>query len=285
MVRVPRDGLLINVEGVRLENIDFVWDERTPAARQAEPPAILVLEANRCELRRCTFQVVTGQTAPTAIRWIGTSKRRSTDRDFRDIGELVLSNCHVRGLGSAIELRRSGTSSIDISNTLVGDCGALCRLHEFPRLGAAVSLLLEQVTLRDSGPVCAVRCDESSVQPGQLIVRSGGSVLALRDGDPLLALESALPANSLLAFIRWQGEGTLILPDSILAAWQRASGLTRSVDEDLLSAAGLIRGAIEFASDNPLASASSHAISWQAPLRSTQPPGILSGVPDLPLVP
>jgi hypothetical protein len=145
-------------------------------------------------------------------------------------------------------------------------------------------LSLEHVTLRDHGPVWIVSA-QAPPQPGQLVVRAGGSVLALRDGDPLVALIGANPAAELLSFIRWQGEGSLLLPETAVAAWQSPSGLTRPVREELLSVAGLVRGEIEFASDNPLAAASSRVTSWQAPLRSSQPPGILSGVPDLPLVP
>jgi eukaryotic-like serine/threonine-protein kinase len=281
IVRVPRDGLLVTAENVRFENVDFVWDASTPAAREVTSPSLIALQARRCEFRRCTFQSSGQAKLPAAIDWQAASEGSSAE----DLpAELVLSNCHFSGLAAVVFLDRRDSCSIDVSNTLLTRCEAACRLAAFPELGSTFSLSLEHVTLRDHGSLVVIPANAQS-QPGQVVLRAGGSVLALRDGEPLIALVGSNSVPELLPFLRWQGEGSLLLPETPIAAWQRPSGLTRPLGEEQLSVAGLVRGDVDFASDNPLAAASSRVTSWQAPLRSSQPPGILSGVPDLPLVP
>jgi len=287
IVRVPRDGLLISAERVRFENIDFVWDPQTPTARgdSSAPAALLVIAASRCEFRHCTFQVVPQAPPPIAITWQNSPPSSPQLNTHDGVGELVLSSCHFFGLEAVVQIERTRSGTVDISNTLVNQCGAVTRLDAFPALGSAVSVMLEHTTLRETGPVCAIASEAAPAQPGQVIVQSGSSVLSLRDGDPLLCLTGSAPSATLLSFIRWNGEGSLMPTETTIAAWQRPGGLTRALDESLLPISGLVRGEAEFASENPGVAASSRLASWQAPLRSMRPPGISGGLPDLPRLP
>ena len=63
-VVVPPAGLIVAVDRVRFENIDFVWKHTTASA------AMIELRAGHGEFHGCTFQAsAAASAAPAAIAW------------------------------------------------------------------------------------------------------------------------------------------------------------------------------------------------------------------------
>ena len=110
--------------------------------------------------------------------------------------------------------------------------------------------------------------------PGEISVRASGCVLAPGAGQALLLLAGRdLPAN-LLTGIQWTGQGSLVLPETPIAAWRRPDGSQQVLDESRLSMAGLVRGTVVFAGRAEDGPSGSQVLHWQAPSQSSDPPGV-----------
>jgi len=92
--------------------------------------------------------------------------------------------------------------------------------------------------------------------------------------SPLILLRGDDAAERLLRNMRWTGQGSLVAPAVMIAARQMPDGGREELDDTAISIAGLVRSEVGFAGDASSDPASSRIIRWQAPLRSTDPPGI-----------
>jgi hypothetical protein len=146
---------------------------------------------------------------------------------------------------------------------------------------------MEQVTLRGTGPLLQCDCGTLASQPeetppGEISVQAAGCVFAPASGRALLLLEGANSPQGTLKGVKWTGQGALVLPESPIAAWQRADGAEQTLDESAVSMAGLVRSAVSFAGDAKDVPAGSKAVRWQAPLQSADPPGVDTDALPLP---
>jgi hypothetical protein len=92
------------------------------------------------------------------------------------------------------------------------------------------------------------------------------------------------PEESLLRRLRIGGQGSIISPEAPLALWQGDYGPPRALSDEHIEAAGLVRSPIGFAGEKLNLPMASRVIRWQAPLISSDPPGILERPLHLPLV-
>jgi hypothetical protein len=133
-------------------------------------------------------------------------------------------------------------------------------------------LNLAQVTLRGGGPLLECLASRVQEQPVEITVRATACVFAPRSGEPLVRCGGASPQR-LLAGLRWSGQGSLVTPQTPILNW-RGTGGEQTVDESLLTIAGLVRSEVEFAGGLSSDAATSRIVRWQAPLQSANPPGI-----------
>jgi serine/threonine protein kinase len=276
MLLVPRNGLAVNKEDVRFENIDFVWRHNADGAedRANEEPALVRLLAGRAEFRGCSFQASGhGATLPAAIRWMHPVSADEAATTLPS-GRVRLTDCVLHHVGAGLDCRTAGALGIEIINSLHLGAGALLRLDHCPKSDEPVALSLAQVTLRGGGPLWECLVPQVDNQPGEVTIQAAACVFAPDVGTPLLRLCGPREPGRLLSSIRWTGQGSLVTPGAAICAWRQPNGRQETLDEGLLSIAGLVRGAVGFAgeaSDDP---AASRAVRWQAPLQSANPPGI-----------
>lgn len=274
LVVVPVTGLLVEAEGVRFQNVDFIWNalQRVPAS--LGEPAIVQLQASRAEFRGCSFQA--SQTAPQqprAIRWTQTGDRTRLELTLPS-GQIQLVDCVFRRVEAGISCERLGALSLRAANVLHLGPGPLIRLDHGPRFDEPIHLVLGGVTLRESGPLLECAYRQAAEQPGKIAVQADGCVLAPAPGAALISLLGEGSPEKLLTAIDWTGQGSLITPETPIAQWRRSAGPAETLDESALSMAGVVRSAVSFAGPIEAGPSASRASRWQVPLRSSQPPGV-----------
>ena len=286
-VMVPPRGLVVAVDRVRFENIDFIW-KHPPAAAAA----IVQLRTAHGDFQGCTFQATATTTAmapttatamPCAIAWTHPADAAAAGLTLPS-GRLKLSDCVFRNVAAAIHCRTLGALSVDMTNVLHLGGGAVLRLDHCPRIDEPLTISISRVTLRGGGPL--LQCDESrqddrssEAAAGQspaseVSISAAGCVLAPAADQALLLFVGRNPSVSVLAGIKWTGEGSLVLPETPIAAWRRADGGQQVLDEAALSIAGLVRSEVKFAGRAEDGPAASRIVHWQAPLQSVDPPGV-----------
>jgi len=270
LVMVPPTGLVVDVEDVRFENLDFVWDHPSQAAEAA----IVHLRSARAEFRGCQFRPARRLPAPpVAVRW--THPADSDNAEFSlPSGRVRLGDCVLRSVGAGVECQTRGALAVELVNTLQLGGGPLLRLDHCPRPDEPVLIALQRVTLRGGGPVLECRCGALDEQPGEISIQAAGCAFVPGPGGALLLFAGSESPERILGSIRWTGQGSLVSPEAVIAAWRLPDGGERALDEAAVSIDGLVRSRVEFAGSADAAAAASRVIRWQAPLQSTDPPGI-----------
>jgi eukaryotic-like serine/threonine-protein kinase len=277
-VLVPARGLVVAVEDVTFENIDFVAPASGEVAGSAQQSGIVVLAAVRGEFRGCSFhdeRAAAGRR--TGIVWRGPGRSRQAASDWT--GQLVLRNCVAGHLSSAIEVVASLPTRIELANSLFVDCGVVARLRRPAIADGSCELVLDHVTARETGPIIAAEYDQPGAEIGRLAITANESTFAPRSGEPLLLMSADSRPESLAAAVEWQGQGSLVTSATWIAAWRSAEGRLQPLADELLTVAGLVRGDVEFAGASLSRTADSRAIRWQVPLQSAEPPGIGDDLP------
>ena len=276
LVVVPQAGWVVRPEGLRFENIDFVWDDAAaPAPSSETPAAILHVTAARAEFRGCSFQPAgTATRAPVAVRWT-----HPADRDRAELalfsGQLQLSDCVLRNVRVGVACETLGALAVEMANVLSLDTGPLVELDHCPAPDEPVLIGLANVTLRNAGPVLECRYREIPDQPGTISVQASGCALATQPDAGLLSFVGPSRPERILSKIRWSGQGSLVLPDARIAVWRPPQSDTQVLlDDALVSIAGLVRSEVEFSGPAQIGPDSSRIVRWQVPLRSSDPPGI-----------
>jgi hypothetical protein len=281
VVLVPPTGLAVEPEGVRFENVDFVWDHSGDAVPRREgDAAIVAVSASRAEFRGCTFQAAeTATRLPAAIRWTYPPRPSQAQSSLLS-GQLRLSDCLLDRVGPAVSCRTAGTPVLKMANVLHLGTGPLVQLDHCPSADEPVLVGLSNVTLREAGPLLECCYGRIPDEPGGICVSAEGCVLATRPETPLLRFVGPDRPERLLNTIRFSGQGSLVLPEAIIAAWQVPGGRVQILDDAVASIAGLVRSGVQFAGGLEAGPAACRIVRWQAPLRSPNPPGIQAGVPQ-----
>ena len=271
VLMVPRTGLLVEAENVRFEKVEFVWDH------QGDSPAALIdLRASRVEFRGCLFRsAAESSTAspPPAVRWTHPADASEAVLSLPN-GRLRLTDCVMQGVSTGIDCRTDGALAVELANTLHLGGGPLIRLDHWPDQDEPVQIVLARVTLRGSGPLLAFDCRHGGDRPGEISIRALRCVFAPGLGTALMRIGADASPEQLLRGIRWTGQGSLVSPHTVIAAWRLADGSQQTLDDTSISIDGLVRSEVGFAGEAGSDPASSRVIRWQAPLRTPDPPGI-----------
>jgi hypothetical protein len=268
MLMVPRAGLVVAAPDVRFENVDFTWDHPDDPADGSA--AIVRLQASGVEFRGCTFRST--RPATDAIRWIHPVDRAAAKTTLPS-GQVRLEDCVFRGVGAAVDCRTVGAVAVTMANTLALGDGPLIRLDHVPEADEPVSIDLARTTLRECGPL--VECRQGKpTSPGKILIRTIGCALLPREGSALLRFAGDDSPEPLLGQITWEGQGSLVGPRAVIAAWQHPDGRSETLNDAAVSIDGLARSDVDFAGPAGPDPATSRITRWQAPLRSTDPPGI-----------
>jgi hypothetical protein len=271
-VQVANTGLRVDVDDVRFENIDFVWEHRASADR--EPPAMIQLHAASVSFKGCTFEAASPSgRRPAAVRVFGDSAGADS-LDSLPTAKLVWTDCVFTGVASGVEFASPLALVLTAENSLFLGPGAVVQLNAAPRGDEPVSVFLRQFTLRDAAGVLQCAYQAVDAAPGEMTIEATGCVFALKEGGALVTFSGAQKPAHLLAHVHWSGHGSLMSAAGALALWRNARGQSHPADESMIDVDGLVRGEIEFAGDPRAGFAASRIVRWSAPLRSTEPPGI-----------
>ncbi len=275
MVMVPLSGLNVDAEDVRFEDIDFVHDHPSLSQGEPEPGAAIVhLRAAAAEFRGCSFRSTRSMAAaPAAIRWTHPADSSESLLTLPS-GRVRLSDCVLSGVGPGIECCTVGAVTLELANTLQVDSGPLVRLDHCPKSDEPILITLSQVTLRAAGPLLECRFQRIEDQPGEILVRASRCAFVPGSGTPLMRFVGPQSPQRVLQSVRWTGQGSLVSPETVVAAWQRPDGRRATLDDASVSIAGLVRSRVGFAGSAEAGPPASRIHRWQAPLRSTDPPGI-----------
>ncbi len=271
-IRVPKSGLVVDRKNVQFENIDFVWNG-TPSSEnlRRSPPAVVVLRASQVEFRCCSF--ICTHPAPAelaAIRWMYPPDR-SQAATMLPSGVVRLVDCLLQGDLAGVECQVVGAARIELANILHLGNRPLVTIDHCPAADEVVSLNLAQSTLR-GGPV--LECQRSCAQrAGEIAISATACVFAPRSNQPLVRFTDVKALESFVTALRWTGQGSLVLPQVNVLTYATEGRHEKAVDEASLAIAGLVRSHVRFAgqTDDP---AANEVLDWQAPLQSTNPPGI-----------
>jgi hypothetical protein len=322
LIVVSAAGLRTIGEEVCFENIDFVWDgpseSENDAASQAAAgadgqrpaPVMLRLSAEQAEFRGCTFHDARrrkpgdwkGQTAPTAIRWDVPTP--PGDRVAVSLaGQLTIDNCVFWAVDAAIECGAGASIAIEARQSLHALSGPWVRLSACPRRTQTVSLELANATCRASSAVLECpsppdaedrageqsaawkrgRSVETRWDVGRISVQAVDSVFALHSVGALLLFDGPTAPRRLVKHVEWTGQGSLVTPSTSIAAWRTNAGAgPEMLAEAEVEVAGLVRSQIQFFGDAYEGPEAARLRRWQAPLRSSEPPGVGPGRAVLP---
>jgi hypothetical protein len=207
------------------------------------------------------------------VRWTHPPDPAVADATLSS-GRLAFSDCVVYGLGAAVECHTLGARAVELANVLHAASGPLVRLDHCPEPDEPLRLSLARVTLREAGPVLECRYEHAAEPAGEIVVEALRCVLAPAAGAPLLLFDGPRAPGALLGDLRWEGRGSLVVPETPVAVWRGPDGRSRRLDQIEVSIAGLVRSRVEFAGRTSSAAAESLAVRWQAPLATSGPPGI-----------
>ena len=272
---VPHAGLDVRLEGLRFENIDFIWNgSRRLDPLAGEQPGIIRLSAARAGFHGCSFQASEVSTeVPVAIYWTHPADRRQADL-LLPSGQLQISDCVFRRLGTVLACRTLGALAVEMSNVLHLGVGPLVSLDHCPLTDEPTSISLSGVTLRNSGPPLECRYKRMVERPGRISIQASGCALVTQPEAAVLSFVGPTSPDRLLSNVQWTGQGSLVSPEAVIAGWRQPDGSVQVLDDATASIAGLVRSAVEFAGPAESGPDASRMLYWQVPLHSPNPPGI-----------
>ncbi len=272
-ILVPLTGMIVDKENVRFENIDFRARAMANNNVKSSESAMLELRAGRASFRGCSFQVEeTERTPKAAVRWTHPSAAETAETSLPN-GRIQWYDCFLHRVSIGLDCRTAGALSIELRNVLHLDAGSLVRLDHCPQSDEPVSIALEQLTLRNCGPLLECLAPRLESQPGEIAVTATACALVPEAEMPLIHVRGPQMPERLPAAIRWSGQGSLLGPRTPVIVWSNAEGQRRILDESALSIAGLVRSEVAFAGKPSEDPAASRLVRWQAPLQSADPPG------------
>ncbi len=273
-IHVPARGLLVDVEGVCFEGVDFVWSHRG-AGQPASGGAMIRLEAQTVTFRRCSF-AARGGPPPVAIASVGSANGLPGLGD-----EVALFDCVADGVAAVIDHAGGGELTASLSNSLCIAAGPVVCLHRPPRSGESINIVLDHVTTRGDTSVLECRYGRHLDGLGTISVTANESALASSAATGLIVLAGVAAPQKLVATLNWTGQGSIVTPHTPVLVWSNGRNRQPLPDEEL-PFAGLVRSALEFAAAAQGPPAASRVTRWQVPLRSAEPPGANPDLLSLP---
>ena len=221
---------------------------RAPADR---PRPAIEARSSTCwprgaEFRGCSFQAAdTASRLPVAVRWTHPADRNAAEMSLFT-GQLQLSDCVLRRVSAGVACETLGALSVEMANVLSVDSGPAIELDHCPEGGRAGADRASNVTLRNTGPLLECRYGPIPDRPGNISIQASACALATRPDAGLLSFIGTGRPDRILSEIAWNGQGSLVLPEAVIAVWRspegRRPGIGRRLGVD--RRAGAERGGI-----------------------------------------
>ena len=192
---MPANGLVVAVENVRFENVDFVWRHKPEEITSPERHAFIELHGGQTEFVGCTFQAqaVGSFELPAAIR-LGNHSQRGAGLSAAT--RVELDRCVIQGAECGVDCAARGPAAITARNTLYLGPGSLVRFPEARHADVATSVVLEHVTMRGARALIELHCDDPAEWNGTVTVSTNGCVLAPDESGALVVVAGQKVAES-----------------------------------------------------------------------------------------
>ncbi|HEY2881148.1 MAG TPA: hypothetical protein VGJ15_01915 [Pirellulales bacterium] len=298
-IAVPPNGLIVDADRVRFENIDFLWRPRVEQITTPGQNAVIELQSPHVEFSGCTFQAVAAGSfaLPIAIGFGEKSQRVTT---LAPAMEVRMENCLIAALAAGFDCRTAAPVAIELHNTLQSGGGPLVRFPRPRRIDAPAAITLEHFTARGTESIVEFDSDQSVEASGAVTLCANACVFSLADDGALVCVKAKRAQSTsggVLKSVEWTGQGSLVNPQARLVARRNGTSAGSQTEprrdatsddeanaENELSLEGLVSSPFEFAAPVGSDPAASQVRRWLAPLRSEQPPGIGDNLPHLPAV-
>lgn len=267
VIDVPPGGIIIAADNITIENVDFVAGESFSAG-----DAMLTLHASHAVFDGCSFDG--GESAAPQNLPVAMASTRDVGKPQRDSRELLLRNSSFQNVAAAVSCLVARTVRCHLENILHLGPGPLIAIDRPPEFGEAVAVTLSHVTVRAAQGVVAIGCEQLPGELGRLEVEDAESVFALPSAAALLVYHGAVRPGPLLAGMRWTGRGSVFSGRGRMAMWRMPEGRMLATRDDAAPITGVVRGEIAFAGSIEEGWDGSHVVHCEAPLDSSQRPGI-----------
>ncbi|HKD37482.1 MAG TPA: hypothetical protein VKB78_11800, partial [Pirellulales bacterium] len=215
---IPASGIVLAVEDIRFQGIDFIWRPAADAAFDPERLELFELCAAQATFRDCTLTAVADSTSghPVAIRWTGPRQQRQ----LSPAGRLQIDGCLMRGVVAAIDCRCHSPLSISVSETLYLGPGPLVRMDRVPKIDEPLEVQLSRLTLRGAAAVVGIHIEQMPEdEPGSIVIVAHNCAFSPARGGSLVLFASAEFPGRLARSIQWSGEGSVLSAESPAAFW------------------------------------------------------------------
>jgi eukaryotic-like serine/threonine-protein kinase len=282
----PPNGLVIAVDQVRFENVDFIWRQRAEEITSPERHALVDVRAPHAEFVGCTFQALSIGTfeLPVAIRLSDNRNQRSAA--LAPAVRVKLEHSALQGVACAIDCHMTGPAAINLLDVLHLGHGSLICFSQSRPADAPTAIGLDHVTARGMPAVLQFEHDETADHSGAITVTATACVFAPDENGALICCNgqrSLIAVSSSLKSLEWAGQGSLVSPDMPVAIWQRGAKKEPAPEADV-TLEGLVAAAFDFAGPATANPATSRLRRWLAPQKTDEPPGISDAVPAFPAI-
>lgn len=267
--------LRLAAESVQLENVRLRFESPLRQADQAD--GLVMVHAQQLTMKHCVIDTGMGRprgraatlTPATGVGW------KLFDPLAADAGQLRLANCIFHGSGPAFFVN-GAARHVAMENLLHLGTGPLLAL--MPEAGNRFpSLDLQQLTLRDSGPLLRIHSDTVPATRSPLRITAQDCVFGLQSKSKMALVEfesNAAPVWRPRDFV-WNGDGSVLTDAAPIAVWTDTESRSRSpIETDEWLIEGLTRGRFLFAGLPGANPADSRVVECDIPRTSTTPPGI-----------
>ncbi len=277
-ISVPTSGIVLAVEDVQFQGVDFVWRPAPDAAIDPERLVMIELQAARTTFRDCTFSALSDERngQPVAIRWTGPRRQRQ----LSPAGRLQIAGCSIRGVAAAIDCRWNSPLSVDLSETLFLGPGPLLRIDHVPRIDEPIEIQLMRSTFRDAAALVGIHADRiPQDEAGTIGIAAKSCAFAPAQGGALVLFASSESPARLAKSIQWSGDGSVLSSEAPTALWL-SRGPKSTGREIEVGVEGIVSSPLEFAGPAAAGSSASRLLRWQGAAQSDEPPGIADGLPN-----
>ncbi len=278
IIHVRKEAFSVVAEQLTLENVILVSRSgpvktENQSAEAAQPEALLSVTAQKIVLKSCYFaeldqhDLVNTEATRSGIYW------RILDPQQRNGSELEIENTVFSVPQNAIQLNHS-PKKISLTNCLNIFSDSMIYFERPPEINQQLSLILKQVTLRNSGPLLLFNWMDQDMIPGAVQIETQDCVFDMAHAA-LIQVSGYQPPESWLRSFGLIGEGSLASADIQIAGWQKSRDQPlEDLDTSTMLIEGLSTGKFKYAAPLSLRPADSVISEAQVPRKSALPPGI-----------
>ena len=273
-IEIGEVPLQVAADRVVLRNVRLI-DEHTESPSPSRDQAVrnadtlVRVAADELYVQGCRFQADKASSSMIAMEWDFEASENPR------AGRFLIRETAI--VGPQIGLRcLAPLSTGRLDQVLYDAAGGLLTLEAGVQSGWRVPLVIDNTTLREASSVVTIRTPTPAAGQGKLAVQGTNSVLALREGQPVVLFEGARDTAPVSQRCEFAATGLILRSGTpLLGRREHSDGDVLPLDSSDVPVSGILSGAIDFPREVGSGSPSSHPRVEGIPLRDpAQPPGV-----------